>query len=204
MTLSSRDTDVSERLRQLVGGAFGSRGRFELLERASSIPAGRWKNFYYRKQSASPEMLAFARQQWPESEDWLSTGESSPRQGQFPFSAKVPRKLETETVRDRLNWVIREWASPRGENLFDYLAQRSRGAVAAADWAKVVLGVAEPTLEMLTVVCQARPMFTCWVLLGHTSGELQVDPTNDDSVKAWVRQRNARIARAAAAAKKLK
>jgi hypothetical protein len=204
MTLSTKDAEVSERLRQLVGTGFGSRGRFALLERASSIPAGRWKNFYYRKQSASPEMIEFARRQWPESDSWLATGERSPQQAQFPFSAGVPRKLETETVRDRMNWVIREWASPRGENLFEYLAEKSSGSIAPADWAKVVLGVAEPSLEMLTVVCRARPMFANWVLFGYVGSALQVDPTSAESVKAWARKQKTALAGVTAAAKKAK
>lgn len=187
VTLSKKDAEVSERLRELIRHEYGSRGRFSLLEQASGLPATRWKNFYYGKQSASPEMIEFARRRHPERETWLITGERIPPNEGLAFSGDGPRKAEVETIRDRLNWVIREWAAPRGEHLFDYLEEKSGGTIKAGEWAQVILGRSEPSLAMFAVVAQRMPEFLQWVLLGSAAGDgvPQVDPTDEESVKAW-------------------
>ena len=179
------DDAIADRLRRLVGHTYPQRGRFGALEAVSGISASRWKNFFYRKQNATHELLQFWCKKYPDSADWLLTGIEAPEQKEFPFSARVPRRWSGQTVGDRLNWVISEWASPSGEALFDYLEEKSGGAISAADWAKVVLRTAEPTIEMIALVCGMRPQFTEWVVRGSSSDRLQVDPTDQVSINRW-------------------
>lgn len=37
---------------------------------------------------------------------------------------------------------------------------------------------------MIAVVCEMRPHFTSWVILGHAIFD-QVDPTSEDSIAKW-------------------
>jgi hypothetical protein len=184
MTKSDKDIEVSDRLRSLLEANLGHRGKFGMLEKMSGITEARWKNFWYRKQSATADMIDFACKKYPDEEVWLRTGQRAPRPSDFPFAAPIYKKRNGETIGDRLNWVIKEWAAPRGEQLFSYLEERSKGAISAKQWADVVLGLHEPTSQMIAVVCDARPLFTEWVVLGH-AGTQQVDPTDDKSVEAW-------------------
>lgn len=186
---SNRDNEVSERARSFVIDQFSVRGRFALLEKLSGISADQWRNFYYAKQRINEQMLAFLVKKYPHDEIWLLTGQRVPEQAKFPFSAPIPKESDCETIGTRLNWVIREWASPKGNALFEYLQQVSSEAgtckkISADDWAQVVLGLAEPTVEMIATVCISRPHFTEWVILGG-SGYSQVDPTSETSVAEW-------------------
>lgn len=189
MTRLNRDIEINERARSLIDGQLGVRGRFALLEEMSGISVNQWKNFYYGKQLLNEKMFDFLVKKFTHDEVWLLTGKHAPEQGKFPFLAPVPKKGDCETIGTRLNWVIREWASPKGNTLFEYLHQASsRGdtckKISADDWAQVVLGLAEPTVEMIATVCENRPHFTEWVLLGSASN-LQVDPTSETSIIAW-------------------
>ncbi len=184
------DGEISERARLLLAEHFSARGRFPLLEKLSGISSAQWQNFYYKKQRINDGMLHFLLKHLPHDEIWLLTGKKPPKQAQYPFLAPVPRASDCQTIGQRLNWVIREFASPKGAQLFSYLEQRSKGKISAEAWGQVVLGLAEPTIEMVAVVCQARPQFTEWVLLGD-AGMLQIDPTNETSVAAWVAKEKA-------------
>lgn len=62
--------------------------------------------------------------------------------------------------------------------------------IPADDWAQVVLGLAEPTVEMIATVCENRPHFTEWVVLGR-AGNLQVNPASEASVAAWSARKQA-------------
>ncbi|AXW22512.1 hypothetical protein [Ralstonia solanacearum] len=193
MTKTLKDVELSNRLRTLIEGTFPTRGRFGVLENVSGISASRWKNFYYRKQEAAPDMVDFWCKKYPMEQTWLLTGIEAPNQAGFPFGAPVPRDWEGQTMGDRLNWVIKEWASPSGEQLFAYLESKSRGRIPAAEWSRVVLRLAEPTLEMAQLVCQFRPRFTEWVLLGRVLGEPQVDPTDQSSIESWKKWYDLRV-----------
>lgn len=184
------DGEISERARLLLAEHFSARGRFPLLEKLSGISSAQWQNFYYKKQRINDGMLHFLLKHLPHDEIWLLTGEKPPEQAQYPFLAPVPRASDCQTIGQRLNWVIREWASPKGEALFKYLAAKSNQKISADDWAKVVLGLASPTLDMVDVVCSERPHFTEWVLRGGV-GVQQVDPTSQTSVAAWKAHREA-------------
>lgn len=184
MTRTAKDKEISERARFLIDAQLGERGRFTMLEEMSGINTGQWKNFYYGRQMLNEQMLAFLTKKYPQDSIWLHTGERPPKQTEFPFAAPVPAEKDCQTVGQRLNWVIREWASPRGKDLFNYLSEKSGGHISADDWSKVVLGLAEPTVEMVVVVCTERPYFTEWVIRGG-SGVYQVTPTSQASVAAW-------------------
>jgi hypothetical protein len=184
MTRTLKDIELSQRLRDLIQNRFGDRGRFRMLHEVSGIPEWKWKNFFYRRQEAGRDQIEFWIEKYPEDEAWLLTGVYPPERMDFPFGAEPPVARPGMTVGDRLNWVIEEFASPRGEALFAYLASRYKSGITAEDWRKVVLRKTEPTLQMVAMVCLDRPMFAQWVLLGHVS-EMSVDPTDKDSVLRW-------------------
>lgn len=190
MTRIAKDKEVSERARHLIDAQLGERGRFAMLEELSGINTGQWKNFYYGRQLANEQMLAFLTKKYPHDAIWLLTGERPPTESDFPFLAPVPTQKDCQTVGQRLNWVIREWASPKGKDLFNYLSQRSSDTISADDWSSVVLGLSEPTAQMIAVVCTERPHFTAWVVLG-SAGITQVDPTSQASVAAWKARKEA-------------
>lgn len=190
-------TTLSERLRTLIENKFGDQGRFELLEEASGIGLSKWKNFFYGKQKATPDLVDFWVIKFPDHATWLRTGVVSPLKDGFPFLADPPATWAGQTVGDRLNWVIDEWASPRGNALFSYLRKCSDLAISANEWKNVVLRVTEPTSEMIRVVCAARPMFTEWVNSGSAASHSSVDPTNKGSIDEWKRKISLRRSRVA-------
>lgn len=183
MTKTLRDNQVTERLRTWIEENFGDRGKFTLLETASSIPAQRWKNVFYQRQFATPEMLQFVQKMSTNSYQWVTTGVQVPRPDDYPFLAKPPTSDEQKTLAGRLTWAIKEWASPRGAALFQYLESRSNGKVSADQWAATLLNGASPTEDMIEVVCTARPHFTVWIVIGHDSA--QVDPADEASITKW-------------------
>lgn len=185
MATNPHNKELSERLRELVERKYPQRGRFTELENVSGINSNRWKNFYYRKQEATQEMIQFWCNFYPIESDWLLTGVKAPEQKDFPFGARIPSRHEGQSIADRLNWAISEWASPTGEQLFNYLEQKSKGKIPAADWAQLVLKAAPPTIAMITTVCEARPHFIEWIINGCVQHLPQVDPTNEESVKQW-------------------
>lgn len=189
MAKTESELQLSARLRTLLSEQLGSRGKFAWLESLSNIPAHRWKNFAYGKQAASPEMVAFAEAQFPEWAIWLQTGNLLPEQKDYPFAAPVPTHLAKDgTIAMRLAWVVHEFASPRGEALFEYLEQRSRGQIKADKWAAVILNNQTPTLDMILLVADARPHFFEWICRGRIGYPLQVDPLDKDSVAAYRRR----------------
>lgn len=188
MTRTSDDKEISERARLLIDAQLGDRGRFALLEEMSQINIGQWKNFYYKRQLINEKMLAFLVKKFPHDKIWLLTGNKAPEQSDYPFDSPIPKESDCQTVGQRLNWVIREFASPKGKMLFEYLQGRYK-TISADDWAQVVLGVTEPTLKMVVAICSDQPQFTDWVLLGH-AGITQVDPTRKESVDAWKAKRD--------------
>lgn len=185
LTTTNERRDVSERLRELIEKVFPTKGRYNALEEASTISATRWKNFYYRKQQATDEMLAFWTSTYPNDETYVLTGIRHPEEGTFPFHTKAPRKWKGQTIGDRLVWVITEWASPQGDALFRYLEQTTDGRISAAEWARVIMRQAEPTVDMIVHVCTYRPHFTEWVVTGRTTGTPSIDPTSQESVDQW-------------------
>jgi len=186
MTRSKKDIEVSERLIAQISARFGDRGRFTLLEEASGIAANRWKNLYYGKQAATAEQLNFWTATYPEDEIWILTGKED--DGGYLFGTPTESAMGRDSVGDRLNWVIEEFASPRGNDLIDYLTDRYGSTITRAEWKKLLLRQAEPTMEMVELICRERPHFAAWVVLGFAP-HLSVDPTNEESIKAWKKQR---------------
>jgi len=184
--MTAINKEVSDRLKNLAESRFGQRGRFRLLEEASGITADKWRNLHYGKQKATKEMLNFWINRFPEDEVWLQKGVKPPKDDNFPFSAPIPHKQATLTPGERLAWVIREFATPKGNELFTYLEERSGEKISANSWAQVILGKEQPTLEMVTLICHERPYFLEWVVFGFVYGnKVQVDPTNLASVNNW-------------------
>lgn len=187
MTKSINDLEISRRLREKVADTYTSRGRFAILEEDSGVPAGKWKNFFYNRQQATKEMMTFWLEKFPNHHDWIILGIRRPSDREFPFLAPVPKRWEGQTVGDRLSWVISEWASPKADSLFRYLEEKSNGSITSDEWAKVIMRKAEPTVEMIQVVCNRRPHFTRWVVLGGLLGDQpSVDPTSEQSVADYV------------------
>lgn len=186
MTRTTEELEVSERLVKRVEERFGQRGKFSLLEEASGIAATRWKNLFYGKQAATNEQLQFWIDRFPEDEVWLLTGIGD--HSGFPFGASTDSALNRTTVGQRLNWVIEEFASPRGNELIEYLSGRFGSAVAQDEWKELILRKTEPSVEMVRLICAERPHFAAWVLLGHAP-KISVDPTDESSVKVWKKKR---------------
>lgn len=191
MIKTLEQTRISERLREAIEEELSSRGKFTFLGNKSGIPSSNWKNFYYKRQEATGEMINFWIKNYPDWEYYLFTGNSGFMKEERPiFGVSEPDKDQCKTLRDRLNWVIREWASPRGEKLFKYLEEKAGGAISAKEWADVVLDVADPSIPMLQIVLNYRPQFSEWVLLGRRSNEFrQVDPTDKTKVHQWHQMR---------------
>lgn len=189
MARSKKDLELDERARRLIESQMGDRGKFTLLESMSGIRVSQWKNFYYGKQSLNDQMLAFLSKKYPHDEQWLLTGMHPPEQKSFPFLAPIPKASECKTVGSRLNWVIRELTSLTGDGLVKYLCSKrvinsSYSNISSEDWKEVVLGLKEPSPAMIAVVCEMRPHFTSWVVLGRSVYD-QVDPTNPESIARW-------------------
>ena len=168
----------------------------------SQISENKWKNFYYRKQEATQELVYFWKEKYPEEADWLQSGVESPDQEGYPFLTRVAQKFNGQTVGDRLNWAIAEWASPSGEKLFRYLSEKNP-MISADEWSRVILRTAEPTIEMIAVVANFRPHFTEWIIRGTVTSDMQVDPTDKESVAAWKEFQSARWKQAARAVQRL-
>lgn len=204
MARSLKDIETSVRARELIEMEFGGRGRFAMLEEASGISVGQWKNFFYERQQLNEKMLNFLIKKYPDHETWLLTGERSPSKDKFPFLTSPPKSSDCTTVGSRLKWVIREYASPRGKDLFDYLEKSSKQSgveIPADDWAQLILSDVEPTTEMITFICQRRPNFTQWVILGNDYSP-QVDPTSESSVTRWKSHAEVTLLKAKVSARK--
>lgn len=176
---------VSERLRIAIQSKFPTKGRFEALEKVSGINQKRWENFYYRRNNASVDMVNFWLSKYPEDDtEWITTGDAL-EQLPYPFSSTIAKESDRKSIAERLIWVIYEFASPRGEELFNYLEQRYKKSVSAQDWAKLILEKIDPTAEMVRLICNDRPMFTEWVIRGSIS-RIQINPADKNSIMQGV------------------
>jgi len=191
MTNSKQDREVTERLVGWIEEAFDHRGRFSTLESLSAIPAQRWKNVFYGRQGATPEMLSFVQATSTDAYEYVVTGTKRPPPEGYPFATSPPAKEEKATLASRLKWTIKEWASPIGADLFAYLERKSNGEVSADAWAGIYLANAEPTASMISVVCKVRPHFAAWITCGLEAP--QVDPGDVASVGRWVARQNAKV-----------
>lgn len=188
MTKTVRDNAVTERLRAWIDENYSGWGRFTQLEKDSQIRAQRWRDLQSGRQFAAPDMLEFVRTVNTADSDWVTTGVRAPEEDGYPFLTDAPTAQDRESLARRLNWVIREWAGPRGVKLYTYLESRYKKRISADEWASMILGASQPTPEMIELVCGERRYFTEWVVTGSASRNSspgQVDPCDADSIAAW-------------------
>lgn len=57
--------------------------------------------------------------------------------------------------------------------------------MSALQWQRVIMRLDQPSVEMINVVCKARPMFLEWVHFGGIFSPLQVDPSDKKSIAEW-------------------
>jgi hypothetical protein len=134
-------------------------------------------------------MIEFWCKNFPGDEDWLRTGANILNGEDNPFSVEIPAWQQRQTLRDRLNWVISEWCSQAGTRLFQFLESKSDGKINGREWFDMILGAKPPTADMIEFVCSKRPHFTCWVICG-AKYPMQVSPENEDSIRAWLNEKN--------------
>ncbi len=189
-------SEISERARQLVVNHFNSRGRFTQLQDQSGISSAQWRNFYYGRQRVNEAMLGFVIQHFPDRKTWVLTGILSPdhvitpnsKHPYFPFNTPRPTEHDCATIGQRLSWVIRQRVSDKGAKLFQHLSKVSNlhgKEIGLDDWANVLLGLNEPTLDMVSVICSWNREFTLWIIHGPYRIDEQVDPSDTDSVANW-------------------
>lgn len=195
MAKSEAELALSERLRALINEELGVRGKFSLLERMSSIPLNRWKNFLYGKQSASVEMIEFAVTRFPGWANWLRTGIRE--EADYPFDAPMPLHLGAPgKIAQRLTWAIHEFAGPRGEELFAYLEKRSGKRFSSQEWADVIVDGKMPSVEMILVVTSdGQPHLFEWICRGRVSYPTQIDPADSASIELFRKLREDRLTR---------
>jgi hypothetical protein len=188
MTKTVRDNAVTERLRTWIDDNYSGWGRLARLAEDSLIRAYRWRDLCAGRQFAAPDMLEFVRTISTADANWIETGVRAPVEEGYPFLTNPPTAQDRASLADRLNWVIREWAGPRGIKLYAYLESRYKKRISADDWASMILGASQPTAEMVELVCSERRYFTEWVVTGSASRNSspgQVDPCDADSIAAW-------------------
>lgn len=186
MTATVRDNAISERLRDWIKNHYPQRGKFTQLQKDSQIPAQRWKDLYYGRQYATAEMTEFLKSISTSDAIWVLSGVYPPKQESYPFLTAPPTDHESENLTMRLIWVIKEWTSPRGADLFNYLGEKFDQRISPQQWADVILGKSEPTVEMVELVCRERAHLAVWIVGGSTCcATNQVDPTNEESIKSW-------------------
>lgn len=184
MVRTRTDAEQTQRLREWLDQNYSGRGMFSSMEADSQIPAQRWKNVYYRRQHATEEMVNFVHSISTKDHLWITTGIRPPKANDsYPFLHSPPTPDECKTVASRLVWVIKEFAAPKGKNLFTYLEDRYDGTT-ADEWAGVILSKAEPTLAMIENICKERRHFASWVVTGDAYGP-QVNPADEASIEEW-------------------
>ena len=184
MVRTRSDAEQTQRLRDWMDQKYKGRGMFSALEADSQIPAQRWKNVYYKRQHATDEMISFVQSISTKDHQWVTTGIRTPEaNNNYPFLYSPPTPEECQTITSRLVWVIKEFAAPKGKNLFTYLEERYKGTTADA-WASIILNKAEATPAMIEFICKECRHFTAWVITGDAHGQ-QVNPADEKSVDEW-------------------
>ncbi|WP_157314214.1 hypothetical protein [Chitinibacter sp. GC72] len=186
MAKTQQEKELSHRLRTRIEKRFPQRGRFRELEEISSISASRWKNFFYGRTDAAVEMVDFWCSKFHDESEFILHGVLERAGGEAPFgSVPMLKERANRTISERLTWVIFEWASPSGDQLFSYLEGKSNMKISADEWKQVIVHAQPPSAEMVAVVGEYRPHFIEWIIRGATTGDGQVDPTNKQSILDW-------------------
>lgn len=184
MTKTTRDLEVTERLREWITHLYPSRGRFTLLEQESKLPGQRWKNVFYGRQSATVEMLNFVKSTDSDMHLWVMSGEAPMRLTDQPGLLNSPTEDERTTLAGRVRWAAKECAAGQDADLFRHLERQTKKRIPASQWAAFMLGSAPPSTEMIEHVCNQKAAFAAWIVCGGKWEEFiyQINPTNDASL----------------------
>lgn len=184
MTKTTRDLEVTERLREWIEHSYPSRGRFTVLEQESGLPSQRWKNVFYGRQAATVEMLDFVKSMNADMHLWVMTGEAPMRLTDHPGVLNTPTAEERSTLSGRVRWAAKECAPGHDADLFRFLERQCKKRVTASQWAALMLGSGPAEPEMIEHVCNQRPAFAAWIACGGRWKDFvdQVNPTNDESL----------------------
>ena len=154
------NAEVSDRLRQFVTQRFQARGRFNELETLSGISASKWKNFFYKKQEATQELLHF----WSEK---FSDDSLYPSGNQF-----IDLLPSTKDVSARLRELIEQKFQSRGR--FSSLEKLS--GINESKWKSFFYGKQGATQELLQFWCEYSPESANWLLNGVFTGGIEGYP----------------------------
>lgn len=156
------NTEVSERLRGFVAQRFQARGRFDALETLSGISASKWKNFYYKKQEATQELLQF----WAEK---FSDDSLYPSGNQF-----IDLLPSSKDVSARLRGLIEQKFQSRGR----FSALENLSGISESKWKSFFYGKQGATQALLQFWCQKFPESENWLIKGAWGAEFDRYPFN--------------------------
>lgn len=156
------DSEISERLRCFIAQRFQERGRFSALELASEISASKWKNFYYKSQEATQELLLFWLENFPD--DFIY-------QNGNQYIDLLPL---SQDVSLRLRELIDERFQTRGR----FSALELASGISTSKWKNFYYGKQEATQALLQFWCQKFPETENWLLKGAWGAEFDRYPFN--------------------------
>lgn len=180
-------TDLSQKLQiQMKLRLYGIR-KFEILAKWSNLKEHSWKNTYYRKQNATPEMIEYWCFLYPQDAVAI-TGEKyeSKNATQCDADIKIPlEKIDASSIEHRAIWTINNWLqcnNIKKKDSAEYLNEKSKFQtcieVKTTDWKSLLSGTTKLTIEMLLTIATWNPAFKCWILTGTTEGLTQVNPND--------------------------
>jgi hypothetical protein len=156
------DSEISERLRGFISQRFQARGRFSALESVSGISASKWKNFFYKSQEATQELLLFWQENFPDDSIYQNGNQYIDL---LPFS---------KDVSSRLRGLIGERFQTRGR----FSALELASGISASKWKNFYYGKQEATQALLQFWCQKFPESENWLLKGAWGAEFNRYPFN--------------------------
>lgn len=156
------DSEISERLRGFISERFQARGRFSALESASGISASKWKNFFYKSQEATQELLLFWLKKFPDDSIYQNGNQYI---NLFPLSKEVS---------SRLRELIDERFQARGR----FISLELASGVGASKWKNFYYGKQEATQALLQFWCQKFPESENWLVNGTWGAEFDRYPFN--------------------------
>lgn len=156
------DSEISERLRGFISQRFQERGRFSALELSSGISASKWKNFFYKSQEATQELLLFWLENFPDDSIYQNGNQ---------YIDLLPLSKE---VSSRLRDLIGERFQTRGR----FSALELASGITASKWKNFYYGKQEATQALLKFWCQKFPESENWLLKGSWGAEFERYPFN--------------------------
>ena len=156
------DSEISERLRGFISQRFQARGRFSALESASGITASKWKNFFYKSQEATQELLLFWLENFPDDSLYENGNQ---------YIDLLPLSKE---VSSRLRELIDERFQARGR----FSALELASGISASKWKNFYYGKQEASQALLQFWCQKFPESENWLIKGAWGAEFDRYPFN--------------------------